>query len=54
MPKGRQAANDRAPTLEELQKLTEYPEGELSHLSTRFWTKDRLESIKGFLGLPHC
>ena len=24
MPKGRQAANDRAPTIEELQKLLEY------------------------------
>jgi integrase len=26
LPKGRQAANDRAPTLEELQKLIEYPD----------------------------
>jgi hypothetical protein len=26
MPKGRQAANDRAPTIEELQKLLEYPD----------------------------
>jgi hypothetical protein len=26
LPKGRQAANDRAPTVEEIQKLTEYPD----------------------------
>src|SRR5690349_6324885 len=26
MPKGRQAANDRAPTIEEIQRLVEYPD----------------------------
>ena len=26
LPKGRQAANDRAPTLEEIHKLVEYPD----------------------------
>jgi integrase len=26
LPKGRQAANDRAPTIEEIRKLTEYPD----------------------------
>jgi integrase len=26
MPKGRRYANDRAPTLEEIQRLTEYPD----------------------------
>jgi hypothetical protein len=26
LPKGRQAANDRAPTLEEIQRLVEYPD----------------------------
>jgi hypothetical protein len=26
LPKGRQAANDRAPTIEEMQRLVEYPD----------------------------
>jgi hypothetical protein len=26
LPKGRQAANDRAPTIEEIRKLVEYPD----------------------------
>ena len=31
LPKGRRAANDRAPTIEEIQRLVEYPETIPSH-----------------------
>jgi hypothetical protein len=33
LPYGRKSANDRAPTVEELQKLIEYPDRELSEFT---------------------
>jgi hypothetical protein len=40
LPKGRKWADDRAPTIEEIRKIVEYPDRRINQLYTRWYLQE--------------